>query len=572
MNGNVYVSKKTKEIITKYDYIPKDNIRFTSIIILTHNKLEYTQLCIESVRKFTPKGIYEIIVVDNNSKDSTLEWLSKQDDIKVIDNSENLGFPVGCNQGINIAKGESILLLNNDTIVTPNWLNNMDRALYSNSDIGAVGAITNNCSNMQQIKVEYQDIYELLEFVKGNNISNPELWVYKTYLVGFCYLIKKDVINEIGLLDERFSPGNFEDTDLSMRVLLRGYKLLLCKDAFIHHYGSISFKEDIEKFSELLTENCEKFKDKWGFDIRYSNSTRFDLIEMINEEKDKKINVLDIGCGIGATLLELKNKFRNADIYAVEICKDAAKISKTICNTIVGDIEEIELKDKENFFDYIILGDVIEDLKNPWETLRKIRTYLKDEGFVIASIANMMHVKMLRSIIYGKFTYSDIGLPNKNHLRFFTLYEIQKLFEDNEYILTNIESRVVPIESEDYFFIRNLCKISSDKLEEQFCAFSYNIKAEKGIDVAGYNECMKTIKYRLLRVSNSIGVEDNLNYIFEVYKKYEKYKYTFASNIYELINSNCINKNKVLNILRVEARNRNLLDLEKLLEEDIYEQ
>ena len=90
----------------------------TSIIILTHNKLEYTQLCINSIRDFTEVGSYEIIIVDNNSTDGTVEWLSKQPDILSIFNSENLGFPKGCNQGIEASTGDNILLLNNDTIAT----------------------------------------------------------------------------------------------------------------------------------------------------------------------------------------------------------------------------------------------------------------------------------------------------------------------------------------------------------------------------------------------------------------------------------------------------------------------
>ena len=103
----------------------------TSIIILTRNKFEYTKLCIESVRKYTQKDAYELIVVDNYSTDETREWLKEQVDVKVIYNSENVGFPKGCNQGIAIAEGENILLLNNDVIVTENWLDNLIMALYS---------------------------------------------------------------------------------------------------------------------------------------------------------------------------------------------------------------------------------------------------------------------------------------------------------------------------------------------------------------------------------------------------------------------------------------------------------
>ncbi|QJW48674.1 glycosyltransferase family 2 protein [bacterium BFN5] len=127
----------------------------TSIVMLTYNKLAHTQTCIDSIREFTPADSYELIVVDNHSTDGTIEWLQQQADIRTIFNSTNQGFPKGCNQGIEMAKGDSILLLNNDTIVTQNWLSNLTTCLFSSSDIGAVGALTNNCSYSQAIPAIY---------------------------------------------------------------------------------------------------------------------------------------------------------------------------------------------------------------------------------------------------------------------------------------------------------------------------------------------------------------------------------------------------------------------------------
>ena len=98
----------------------------TSIIILTYNNLNYTKECLDSIKKYTKEGTYEIIIVDNNSTDGTVEYLKSQPDLKVIYNKENMGFPKGCNQGISLASNSNdILLLNNDTIVTNNWLDNL---------------------------------------------------------------------------------------------------------------------------------------------------------------------------------------------------------------------------------------------------------------------------------------------------------------------------------------------------------------------------------------------------------------------------------------------------------------
>ena len=102
----------------------------TSIIILSYNTYEITKGCIESIRKFTPAGSYEIIVVDNASEDASVAWLKRQKDIKLIINKENKGFPGGCNQGMAAAEqGNDILRLTSDTIVTPGWLDNLQIAL-----------------------------------------------------------------------------------------------------------------------------------------------------------------------------------------------------------------------------------------------------------------------------------------------------------------------------------------------------------------------------------------------------------------------------------------------------------
>ena len=151
--------------LLKYPYLidisKENNIHLTSIIILTYNQLKYTKLCIESIRKFTYKNRYELIVVDNNSTDGTVSWLKEQDDIKLILNNENYGVAKGWNQGIELSKGENILLLNNDVIATPNWLYNLDSCLWSNSEIGAVSCLSNHVSNKQRIEVGYSDITSL---------------------------------------------------------------------------------------------------------------------------------------------------------------------------------------------------------------------------------------------------------------------------------------------------------------------------------------------------------------------------------------------------------------------------
>ena len=298
----------------------------TSIILLSYNQVDYTLACIQSIKDFTDS--YEIIVVDNNSSQETIDKLDKVDGITLIKNKINRGFPGGCNDGIKIATGDNILLLNNDTIVTKYWLENMLLALYSDDSIGAVGPVTNSCSNFQSIPCSYATIADMFKFAEEYNISNPSIWEERSRLIGYALLIKKSVLDKVGLLDEQFFPGNFEDDDISLRIRLAGYKLLLCKDTFIHHFGSVSFTEESSnRFGKTLAINEKKFKEKWnilasdlyaasieGLSPRkgFLNET-ISFIYVINDESlfNKSISYLDnliIPEGISVEIIKLTNE------------------------------------------------------------------------------------------------------------------------------------------------------------------------------------------------------------------------------------------------------------------------
>ena len=90
----------------------------TSIIILSYNTQELLQLCLASIHEYTEAGTYEVIVVENGSEDGSAEWLKEQQGLTCIYNGENRGFPGGCNQGLTVATGTELLLLNSDTVVT----------------------------------------------------------------------------------------------------------------------------------------------------------------------------------------------------------------------------------------------------------------------------------------------------------------------------------------------------------------------------------------------------------------------------------------------------------------------
>ena len=242
-----------------------------SIIVLACNQAELMRLCLESVLRCTP-GNYELILVDNGSTDAVprifeeMKTRSGPARVEIVHNAENLGFPKGVNQGIALAQGEYIVLLNNDTVVTPGWLEGLIRwSLHDWPKVGMVGPLSNQAPAPQLHQPGYQDLDGLEPFARRLQRRNTGQALETPRVTGFCLLIRKAVLEAIGgALDERFGVGFFEDDDLCMRTRLAGFKLFVAKDVYIHHFGGRTFAGLQLDTEQHLRDNFERFREKWG--------------------------------------------------------------------------------------------------------------------------------------------------------------------------------------------------------------------------------------------------------------------------------------------------------------------
>ena len=297
-NGRAKVRQWSPEavkerLVSLLDTLPEPRKKLVSIVVLACNQLSYTRKCLESIEQHTATP-YELIVVDNGSTDGTEHYLSDlqrqwEDSkaesrpckaVEVVRHDQNLGYAAGNNAGIAVSEGDYVLLLNNDVVATPGWLERLVAHAERNPRVGIVGPMTNLISGPQRVDaVSYQtsNLNGLNEFAARWAEEHAGEAVVCRRVVGFCALLSRSLIDEIGGLDTRFGIGNFEDDDLCIRAVLAGFRCVIAKDCFVHHFGSRTFAGEGIDRDRLILANWEILKEKWGLprDLAYGRSCSF---------------------------------------------------------------------------------------------------------------------------------------------------------------------------------------------------------------------------------------------------------------------------------------------------------
>lgn len=248
---------------------------FASIVMLSWNAVGYTETAIASIVAHT-RTPHEIIIVDNGSARETTDRLRAIPGIRVIYNAVNTGFAYACNQGIAAARGTHVVLLNNDVVVADGWLEAMLDVLAREPAVGCAAPRTNRIVGRQQLDVPYTDVADMPAFAAQRAIDERGNWKRETRAVGFCLCLPRHVIDELGGLNPRYGIGNFEDDDFCMRLRAAGYDIAVCEDAFVHHFGSVSFQANAIDYRATIARNFAIFRAQWdlpdgGGEIAYDS-------------------------------------------------------------------------------------------------------------------------------------------------------------------------------------------------------------------------------------------------------------------------------------------------------------
>ena len=308
--ANSYIDDAVKTGTFKYEL---------SIFIQAYNKLDYTKMCVESLLANLPADLnYELILVNHGSSDGTKEYFESLHPQKQLDVAVNGG---GVSAVSRIFEGEFLLGICNDVLVMPHAIENMLSCLRSAPQIAWVVPSTPNVSNLQSIPAQYSSLEELVRFARQNNFLSPFRWEQRVRLCNPIHIMRSSVFyaSEGLCVNGAFHTSNpvyatsFPDDKTSLLLRRNGYKMMLAKDAYCHHFGSVTLKSEIQQHNEqkYYAEGREEFRaaygvDPWGCGFCYDPV----FMDRIVGNDQGHIEVLGINCGLGSNALKVKEQVK----------------------------------------------------------------------------------------------------------------------------------------------------------------------------------------------------------------------------------------------------------------------
>lgn len=231
------------------------------IVLLTWNRPELLIPCVESILRHTDIPC-RLILVDNASTDpKAVEFLenlrgTERVRLELVRRAHNDGFSIGINDGLSRTTAPWVCILNNDVLVTEGWLGEMIRVAENNPDIGLLNPMSNEFGAYPP---KPGAVDEAAAHLRNRAGQWTEFWT----AVGFCMLIPRQILEKVGLLDQKFRFIYFEDADYAMRVRRAGFRCGIAKGSYVYHLGSGTMNHNPEKL-RMFEENRRLFLQKWN--------------------------------------------------------------------------------------------------------------------------------------------------------------------------------------------------------------------------------------------------------------------------------------------------------------------
>lgn len=380
LNRNRYIEEAERTGVYRYEL---------SIMVMAYDQLDYTRLCVESLYRNLPKGLsYELVFVNHGSTDGTMEYLETMKPDKQLDVAVNGGGSRAVNR---ILEGKYWVCISNDVVVTPGAIENLYRCIASDEKTAWAVPATPNVSNLQSIALLYTGGEELEAAARKNNVSDPRRWEQRVRLCNPMEITRSSVVQRLQIGSWFFTktPYSYPDDAKSLLCRRNGYRMYLAKDAFCHHFGSVTIKEK----TLPPAQSKEEFKtlfgiEPWSFGYCYE----LKLLDRLPLERFRTghVDIAGLNCGLGATPLELKErlkeKYNNTDVCLHNYTSEAEYLEDLKGVSDYAALLETErglrLPDAGRKYDYIIAGNTALWKQPLPEQLEFLMNLLKSGGYI----------------------------------------------------------------------------------------------------------------------------------------------------------------------------------------------
>ena len=442
-----------------------------TVVITAYNQKQSLALCLEWLQGVS--GIADIVIVDNGSTDGTSEMLAEIRGGGYIYFDEGFqSYGKAWNAAVdNFPMSEVIVFMEPQFILGRECIARLAEILQREK-CGIAAPMCNGFENYQHMDIG--TVAYLLR--KEETLAAEEGANFRSLDIAHCvWAVSREVLEENGRFEERLCNPKNVFIDYKLRLVQKGYQFRVCDRALA--YDPLCGRE--KPYAPVVSEKDDRevLKSKWQMNY-FNLAPNRNLANLIEEEKDAPIRVLEIGCDLGATLLEIRNKYPNSQLYGLEINESAVAIARYLVEAQAGNIEDKEIP-FEGTFDYILFGDVLEHLWDPQGVLRYCREKLSGHGAVLACIPNLMHISVMRQLINGRFQYGDTGLLDRSHIHLFTYYQIILMFQEEGYTVEEMRNITPPFSQEEEGLAEKLLELSKSTDMHMYQTFQYLVRARK---------------------------------------------------------------------------------------------
>lgn len=462
-----------------------------SIIVPAYNKVEYSRCAIDSLFRYTDfsHGDIELITINDGSSDGTEAYFNSLPHEKKINLKYNVYNHLGWGIARHIAEGEYVVYFSNDAVATPHWLENLLAVHQAEKDVfWVVPTCNENCiSNRQGIPVDYENRFEAMPemeaFAAVHNVSNPLLWEERAVLMPFVSVVPNLFdVPEIRA-DYRYVLCDFEDDDFSATLRRSGFRQILAKDTFVHHFGGVTLNEVRTTHGNYKTiiEMRPVFQHKWGIDPWTSRGHLVFLEQILKDFSigETPSRVLFIEPMFGEGLLTVRNYFRrlqtpviiDAIVTREQYMMEAAYMADSVIRLTSLD----HLPDRVNgTYDMVILGAFLNvvPISDIISFFKKVYGLLKPHGFIYSALLN-----------YNSFEHVMENLPN----------DVPHLIYDS----------ILPLNGERVFPVPRLVHALKKEFSNKSVWVGYGVQSHYFGDISLFEQTTNEI----------LGTSDDLHYL-----------------------------------------------------------